>query len=143
MIGTRKVQQPRISTAILLAGCSYTPHALRAGFVSFIEVDEGSSSSSSEEAESCSRRASSSGSSSSSEEDESIDSESDPLTSGSRDCPEWTSSRSERRLIGEVGSGPPSCLCRSGSGEIVCGRVLRWRAQMSRQTICWKLSAIL
>jgi len=131
VMGMRKVQQPRIRTAMLLAGISYTPRALRAGRVCLIGVDERSRSSSSEEAESCSSRATSSGSSSSSEDDETTDPESDPSSPMSCDCPECAGSRPEKRLIGEEGSCSPSCLCRRGSGEIACGMVLRWRAQIS------------
>lgn len=141
-MGMRKVQQARIRTAILLAGRSYT-RDLRIGWVCLIAADEKSGSSSSEEAESCCSRASSSGSSSSSEDNESTDSESDPPSLTSWDRTECTSSRSEKRLIGDKGSGSPSCLCKSGSGEIVCGRVLRWRAQISRQTIYEELVIIL
>ena len=100
-----------------------------------IAAGEGPGSSSSEEAASCSSRASSSGSSSSSEDDESVESESDIPSLESWDRPDCTRFCSGGRLMGGGSSVSPSRLYRSGSGEIVCGMVLRWRAQISRQAI--------
>lgn len=119
MTGIRKVQHARISTAMLLAGSSYTPRVFRVGWFCSVGADARSGSSSSEEAESCSNRASSSGSSSSSsEDDDSMDLESDPSPFTSWDCSECPSSRPGDRLIGEESSESPSPLCRNGSGEI-------------------------